>query len=192
MRVDSVFNLIVGGIWYIPCKSGIAYQAQNIYERHHQHCSHSITVWVSIMVKGCTPFHMISSGNMHKDRYINEIMLHHVRLYRDGFRWYIPFYGRQHGVYHIAAVKGLSWQQGYAESHLAISFPGFKSDSKYLGYFRVILATEKRPSTNKDTLIRIIKEEWKTLPQQLLDYIINSMRRHVDSCIGHHDGHNPY
>ncbi|GFU94393.1 hypothetical protein TNCV_944101 [Trichonephila clavipes] len=54
------------------------------------------------------------------------------------------------------------------------------------------LLVESYPSTNKNTLIRALTEEWDKLPQQLLDNVVKSMVRRVECCITLHDGHIPY
>ncbi|GFV65643.1 retrovirus-related Pol polyprotein from transposon TNT 1-94 [Trichonephila clavipes] len=48
------------------------------------------------------------------------------------------------------------------------------------------------PPTNKNTLIRALTEEWDKLPQQLLDNVVESMKRRVECCIKLHGGHIPY
>ncbi|GFW08337.1 transposable element Tc3 transposase [Trichonephila clavipes] len=48
------------------------------------------------------------------------------------------------------------------------------------------------PPTNKNTLIRVLTEEWDKLPQQLLDNVVQRMVRRVECCITLHGGHIPY
>ncbi|GFT96030.1 hypothetical protein TNCV_313151 [Trichonephila clavipes] len=54
------------------------------------------------------------------------------------------------------------------------------------------VAGRNYPSTNKNTLIRALTEEWDKLPQQLLDNVGQSMVRRVERCITLHGGHIPY
>ncbi|GFV03659.1 transposable element Tcb1 transposase [Trichonephila clavipes] len=54
------------------------------------------------------------------------------------------------------------------------------------------VAGRNYPPTNKNTLIRALTEEWDKLPQQLLDNVVQSMVRRVESCITLHSGYIPY
>ncbi|GFV47335.1 transposable element Tcb2 transposase [Trichonephila clavipes] len=54
------------------------------------------------------------------------------------------------------------------------------------------VAGRNYPSTNKNTLIRALTEEWDKLPQQLLDNVVQCMVRRVECCITLHGGHIPY
>ncbi|GFX06211.1 transposable element Tcb1 transposase [Trichonephila clavipes] len=54
------------------------------------------------------------------------------------------------------------------------------------------VAGRNYPSTNKNTFIRALTEEWDKLPQQLLDNVVQSIVRRVECCITLHGGHIPY
>ncbi|GFW08299.1 hypothetical protein TNCV_1656141 [Trichonephila clavipes] len=54
------------------------------------------------------------------------------------------------------------------------------------------VAGRNYPPTNKNTLIRVLTEEWDKLPQQLLDNVVQRMVRRVECCITLHGGHIPY
>ncbi|GFW06600.1 transposable element Tcb1 transposase [Trichonephila clavipes] len=54
------------------------------------------------------------------------------------------------------------------------------------------VAGRNYPPTNKNTLIRALTDEWDTLPQQLLDNVVQSMVRRVECCITLHGGHIPF
>ncbi|GFW10367.1 transposable element Tcb2 transposase [Trichonephila clavipes] len=54
------------------------------------------------------------------------------------------------------------------------------------------VAGRNYPPTNKNTLIRALTEEWDKLPQQLLDNIVQSIVRRVESCNTLYGGHIPY
>ncbi|GFV22196.1 transposable element Tcb1 transposase [Trichonephila clavipes] len=62
-------------------ESGTAYRPENIQEKDlYPTCS--IMVWAGIMINGRTRLHVVSNGTMTGQRYIDEILLPHVRLFR--------------------------------------------------------------------------------------------------------------
>ncbi|GFV77407.1 HTH_Tnp_Tc3_2 domain-containing protein [Trichonephila clavipes] len=61
-------------------ESGTAYRPENIQEKDR--CpTCSIMVWAGIMINGRTRLHVVANGTMTGQRYIDEILLPHVRLY---------------------------------------------------------------------------------------------------------------
>ncbi|GFW22596.1 transposable element Tcb2 transposase [Trichonephila clavipes] len=60
--------------WY--CLSSENIQAKDRYPI----CS--IMVWASIMINGRTRLHVVANGTMTGQRYIDEVLLPHVRLFR--------------------------------------------------------------------------------------------------------------
>ncbi|GFY17917.1 hypothetical protein TNCV_3384101 [Trichonephila clavipes] len=115
------------------------------------------------MINGRTHLHVVANGTMTGQRYIDEVLLHHVRLFRGAVGdKFVLWTTTQHG-----RCSGLSRQLGEV------------SGRNY-------------PPTNKNTLIRALTEEWDKLPQQLLDNVVQSMVRRVECCITLHGGHIPY
>ncbi|GFV49779.1 transposable element Tcb2 transposase [Trichonephila clavipes] len=53
----------------------------NIKERHHYDCP-GVLVWGGIMLKGRTELHFFDRGSVIGDRYCEEVLLNHVRLFR--------------------------------------------------------------------------------------------------------------
>ncbi|GFX56105.1 hypothetical protein TNCV_3061911 [Trichonephila clavipes] len=98
------------------------------------------------MINGPTRLHVVANGTMTGQRYIDEVLLPHVRLFRgavgDNF-----FYGRQRNMSSNTRCSGLSRQQ---------------------------IAGRKYPPTNKNTLIRALTEEWDKMSQQLLDNVVQT------------------
>ncbi|GFX97699.1 transposable element Tcb2 transposase [Trichonephila clavipes] len=146
-------------------ESGTAYRPENIQEKD-QYPTCSIMVWACIMINGRTRLHVVANGTMTDQRYIDEFLLPHVRLFR-GAVGDKCFYGRQRNMSSNTRCSGLSRPRGQ-------------------------VAGRNYPLTNKNTLIRALTEEWDKLPQQLLDNVVQSMVRHVECCITLHGGHIPY
>ncbi|GFT31067.1 transposable element Tcb2 transposase [Trichonephila clavipes] len=62
-------------------ESGTAYRPENIQEKDpYPTCS--IMVWTGIMINGRTRLHVVANGTMTGQRYIDEVLLPHVRLFR--------------------------------------------------------------------------------------------------------------
>ncbi|GFY35130.1 transposable element Tc3 transposase [Trichonephila clavipes] len=62
-------------------ESGTAYRPENIQEKD-RYPTCSIMVWAGIMINGRTRLHGVANGTMTGQRYIDEVLLPHVRLLR--------------------------------------------------------------------------------------------------------------
>ncbi|GFV36105.1 transposable element Tcb2 transposase [Trichonephila clavipes] len=62
-------------------ESGTAYHPENIQEKD-RYPTCSIMVWAGIMINGRTRLHEVANGTMTSQRYIDEVLLPHVRLFR--------------------------------------------------------------------------------------------------------------
>ncbi|GFV31265.1 transposable element Tcb2 transposase [Trichonephila clavipes] len=172
-RHESRFNLSSDCrrqlIWR---ESGTAYRPENIQEKD-RYPTCSIMVWAGIMINGRKRLHVVANGTMTGQRYIDEVLLPHVRLFR--------------------AAVGLSRQRGYSTSRLAsANSPDLNPIENVWDALGRQVADRNYPPTNKNTLIRALTEEWDKLPQQLLDNAVQSMVRRVECCITLHGGHIPY
>ncbi|GFX46645.1 transposable element Tcb2 transposase [Trichonephila clavipes] len=119
------------------------------------------------MINGRTRLHVVANGTMTGQRYIDEVLLPHVRLFRGAVGDKFVLMDDNATCHRTLAVQGLSRQRGQ-------------------------VAGRNYPPTNKKTLIRALTEEWDKLPQQLLDNVVQSMVRRVECCITLHGGHIPY
>ncbi|GFU74582.1 hypothetical protein TNCV_5139031 [Trichonephila clavipes] len=62
-------------------ESGTAYRPENIQEKD-RYPTCSIMVWAGIMMNDLTRLHVVANGTMTGQRYIDEVLLPHVRLFR--------------------------------------------------------------------------------------------------------------
>ncbi|GFU54949.1 transposable element Tcb2 transposase [Trichonephila clavipes] len=62
-------------------ESGTAYRPENIQEKD-RYPTCSIMVWAGIMINGRTRLHVVANGTMTGQRYIDEVLLPHVRHFR--------------------------------------------------------------------------------------------------------------
>ncbi|GFU78056.1 hypothetical protein TNCV_4778641 [Trichonephila clavipes] len=104
----------------------------------------------------------LRKGTMTGQRYIDEVLLPHVRLFR-GFVGdkFVLWTTTQHVIEHSLML----WEAS---------------------------CWSKLSSDKQEHLIRALTEEWDKLPQQLLDNVVQSMVRRVECCITLHGGHIPY
>ncbi|GFW41832.1 transposable element Tcb1 transposase [Trichonephila clavipes] len=121
------------------------------------------------MINGRTRLHVVANGTMTGQRYIDEVLLPHVRLFR--------------GAVDSEGIQRLVWP--------ARSLDLNPIENVWDALGRQV-AGRNYPPTNKNTLIRALTEEWDKLPQQLLDNVVQSMVRSVECCITLHGGHIPY
>ncbi|GFV34373.1 transposable element Tcb2 transposase [Trichonephila clavipes] len=62
-------------------ESGTTYRPENIQEKD-RYPTCSIMVWAGIMINGRTRLHLVANGTMTGQRYIDVVLLPHVRLFR--------------------------------------------------------------------------------------------------------------
>ncbi|GFS71821.1 transposable element Tcb2 transposase [Trichonephila clavipes] len=149
-------------------ESGTAYRPENIQEKD-RYPTCSIMVWAGIMINGRTRLHVVANGTMTGQRYSDEVLLPHVRLFR--------------GAVDSEGIQRLVWP---ARS------PNLNPIENVWYALGRQVAGRNYPPTNKNTLIRALTEEWDKLPLQLLDNVVQSMVRRVECCITLHGGHIPY
>ncbi|GFU91065.1 transposable element Tcb1 transposase [Trichonephila clavipes] len=128
-------------------ESGTAYRPENIQEKE-RYPTCSIMVWAGIIING---LHVVANGTMTGQRYIDEVLLPHVRLFRGAVGDKFVF--MDDNATYLNPIENV-WDA--------------------LGRQ---VAGRNYPPTNKNTLIRARTEEWDKLPQQLLDNVVQSMVR---------------
>ncbi|GFW27008.1 transposable element Tcb1 transposase [Trichonephila clavipes] len=148
-------------------ESGTAHRPVNIQEKD-RYPTCSMMVWAGIIIHGRTRLHVVANGTMTGQRYIDEVQLPHVRLFRGVVGDKFVFMDDNATCHRTLAVQDC-----------------LDSEERQV-------AGRNYPPTNKNTLIRALTEEWDKLPQQLLDYFVQSMVRRVECCITLHGGHIPY
>ncbi|GFS61281.1 DDE_3 domain-containing protein [Trichonephila clavipes] len=123
------------------------------------------------MINGRTRLHVVPNGTMTGQRYIDEVLLPHVRLFRG------------------AVGDKFVFMDDNATCHRTLAVQDCLDSEDALGRQ---VAGRNYPPTNKNTLTLAVTEEWDKLPQQLLDNVVQSMVRRVECCIIIHGGHIPY
>ncbi|GFV22865.1 transposable element Tcb2 transposase [Trichonephila clavipes] len=172
-------------------ESGTAYRPENIQEKD-RYPTCSIMVWAGIMINGRTRLHVVANGTMTGQRYIDEVLLPHVRLFRGAVGDKFVFMDDNATCHRTLAVQDCLDSEGIQRLVWPARSPDLNPIENVWDDLGRQVAGRNYPPTNKNTLIRALTEEWDKLPQQLLDNVVQSMVRRVECCITLHGGHIPY
>ncbi|GFW72023.1 transposable element Tcb2 transposase [Trichonephila clavipes] len=155
-------------------ESGTAYRPENIQEKD-RYPTCSIMVWAGIMINGCTRLHVVANGTMTGQRYIDEVLLPHVRLFRGAVGDKFVFMDDNATCHRTLAVQDCLDSEGIQRLVWPVRSPDLNSIENVWDALGRQVAGRNYPPTNKNTLIHALTEEWDKLPQQLLDNVVQSM-----------------
>ncbi|GFS60689.1 transposable element Tcb2 transposase [Trichonephila clavipes] len=172
-------------------ESGTAYRPENIQEKD-RYPTCSIMVWAGILINGRTRLHVVANGTMTGQRYIDEVLLLHVRLFRGAVGDKFVFMDDNATCHRTLAVQDCLDSEGIQRLVWPACSPDLNPIENVWDALGRQVAGRNYPPTNKNTLIRALKEEYDKLPRQLLDNVVQSMVRRVKCCITLHGGHIPY
>ncbi|GFT49631.1 transposable element Tcb2 transposase [Trichonephila clavipes] len=172
-------------------ESGTAYRPENIQEKD-RYPTCSIMMWAGIMINGCTRLHVVANGTMTGQRYIDEVLLPHARLFRGAVGDKFVFMDDNATCHRTFAVQDCLDSEGIQRLVWPARSPDLNPIENVWDALGRQVAGRNYPPTNKNTLIRALTEEWDKLPQQLLNNVVQSMVRRVECCITLHGGHIPY
>ncbi|GFX12679.1 transposable element Tcb2 transposase [Trichonephila clavipes] len=145
-------------------ESGTAYRPENIQEKD-RYPTCSIMVWAGIMINGRTRLHVVANGTMTGQRYIDEVLLPHVRLFRGAVGDKFVFMYDNATCHRTLAVQDCLDSEGIQR----LVWPARSQDLNPIENVWDALgrqvAGRNYPPTNKNTLIRALTEEWDKLPQ---------------------------
>ncbi|GFX81662.1 transposable element Tcb2 transposase [Trichonephila clavipes] len=172
-------------------ESGTAYRPENIQEKD-RYPTCSIMVWAGIMINGRTRLHVVAKGTMTGQRYIDEVLLPHVRLFRGAVGDKFVFMDDNATCHRTLAVQDCLDSEGIQR----LVWPARSLDLNPIENVWDALgrqvAGRNYPPTNKNTLIRALTEEWDKLPQQLLDNVVQKVLCDLSWSHGHHLGGTPF
>ncbi|GFU20815.1 transposable element Tcb2 transposase [Trichonephila clavipes] len=172
-------------------ESGTAYRPENIQEKD-RYLTCSIMVWAGIMINGRTRLHVVANGTMTDQRYIDEVLLPHVRLFRGAGGDKFVFMDDNATCHQTLAVQDCLDSEGFERLVWPARSPDLNHIENVWDALERQVAGRNYPPTNRNTLIRALIEEWDKFPQQLLDNVVQSMVQRVECCITLHGGHIPY
>ncbi|GFV72084.1 transposable element Tcb2 transposase [Trichonephila clavipes] len=172
-------------------ESGTAYRPENIQEKD-RYPTCSIMVWAGIMIDGRTRLHVVANRTMTGQRYIDEVLLPHVHLFRGAVGDKFVFMDGNATCHRTLAVQDCLDSEGIQRLVWPARSPDLNPIENLWASLGRQVAGRIYPPTNNNTLIRALSEKWDKLPQQLLDNVVQSMVRRVECCITLHGGHIPY
>ncbi|GFX99448.1 transposable element Tcb1 transposase [Trichonephila clavipes] len=159
-------------------ESGTAYRPENIQEKD-RYPTCSIMVWAGIMINGRTRLHVVANGTMTGQRYIDEVLLPHVHLFRGAVGDKFVFMDDNATCHRTLAVQDCLDSEGIQRLVWPARSPDLYSIENVWDALGRQVAGRNSPPTNKNTLIRALTEEWDKLPQQLLDNVVQSIEVYV-------------
>ncbi|GFV80961.1 transposable element Tcb1 transposase [Trichonephila clavipes] len=154
-------------------ESGTAYRPENIQEKD-RYPTCSIMVWAGIMINGRTRLHVVANGTMTGQRYINEVLLPHVRLFRGGVGDKFVFMDDNATCHRTLAVQDCLDSESIQRLVWPARSPDLNPIENVWDALGRQVAGRNYPPTNKNTFIRALTEEWDKLPQQLLDNVVQN------------------
>ncbi|GFT62364.1 TATA-binding protein-associated factor 172 [Trichonephila clavipes] len=155
-------------------ESGTAYRPENI-QKKDRYPTCSIMVWAGIMINGRMHLHVVVNGTMTGQRYIDEVLLPHDRLFRGSVGDKFVFMDDNATCHRTLAVQDCLDSEGIQRLVWPARSPDLNPIENVWDALGRQVAGRNYPPTTKNTLIRALTEEWDKLPQQLLDNVVQSM-----------------
>ncbi|GFX77981.1 transposable element Tc1 transposase [Trichonephila clavipes] len=144
------------------------------------------------MINGHTCLHVVVNGTMTGQRYIDEVLLPHVRLFRGAVGDKFVFIDDNATCHRTLAFQDCLDSEGIQRLVWPARSPDLNPIENVWDALGSKLLVKTVLRQKKSTLIRALTEEWVKLPQQLLDNVVQSMVQRVECCITLHGGHIPY
>ncbi|GFW84523.1 transposable element Tc1 transposase [Trichonephila clavipes] len=127
------------------------------------------------MINGRTRLHVVANGTMTGQRYIDEVLLPHVRLFRGAVGDKFVFMDDNATCHRTLAVRDCLDSEGIQRLVWPARSPDLNPIENVWDALGRQVAGRNYPPTNKNTLIRALTEEWDKLPQQLLDNVAQTL-----------------
>ncbi|GFU31575.1 transposable element Tc1 transposase [Trichonephila clavipes] len=145
-----------------------------------------------IMINGRTRLHVVANGTMTGQRYIDEVLLPHYRIFRGAVGDKFVFMDDNATCHRTLAVQDSLASEGIERIVWPARSPDLNPIENVWDALGRQVASRNFPPAKQNTIIRALTKEWDKLPQQLLDNVVQSMVRRVECCITRHGGHIPY
>ncbi|GFW51406.1 transposable element Tcb1 transposase [Trichonephila clavipes] len=133
-------------------ESGTAYRPENIQEKD-RYPTCSIMVWAGIMINSRTRLHVVANGTMTGQRYIDEVLLPHVRLFRGAVGDKFVFMDDNATCHRTLAVQDCLDSEGIQRLVWPARSPDLNPIENVWDALGRQVAGRNYPPTNKNTLI---------------------------------------
>ncbi|GFW20570.1 transposable element Tc3 transposase [Trichonephila clavipes] len=170
---------------------GTRFYTSNFKERHH-YGGPGVLVWGGIILNGRTELHIFDRGSVIGDRYCEEVLLPHVRLFRGAIGPDFIVMDDNAWPHLTLAFEELL----ESEDITRMDWPAYSPDLNPIEHVwdalgRRIAAHLHHPE-NTQQLKQMLIEEWALLPQEMLHQLVLSMWRRCEATIAVRGGHIPY
>ncbi|GFW21044.1 uncharacterized protein TNCV_2702841 [Trichonephila clavipes] len=135
------------------------------------------------MINGRTRLHVVANGTMTGQRYIDEVLLPHVRLFRGTVGDKFVFMDDNATCHRTLAVQDCLDSEGIQRFVWPACSQDLNPTENVWDALGKQVAGRNYPPTHKNTLIRTLTEEWDKLPQQLLDNFVQKLTKNIHSTI---------
>ncbi|KAJ4430273.1 hypothetical protein ANN_22485 [Periplaneta americana] len=143
--------------------------------------SGGVLMWADIMFNGCTDLHIFAAGTVNAQRYRDEVLKLHVRLFRGAFGPHLIFMDDNAHLHRANHVD--EYLEG--EDIQCMDWPAMSTDLKPIENAWDVLgrraAVCQPPPTTLPALHNALRLEWEQLSAELLNHLIEGMPRHCDA-----------
>ncbi|GFW62134.1 transposable element Tc1 transposase [Trichonephila clavipes] len=129
------------------------------------------------MINGRTRLHVVANGTITGQRYIDEVLLPHVCLFRGAVGVKFVFMDDNATCHRTLAVQDCLDSEGIQCLVWPARSPDLNPIENVWHALGRQLAGRNYLPTNKNTFIRALTEEWDKLPQQLLDNVVQTHQK---------------
>ncbi|GFU99755.1 transposable element Tcb2 transposase [Trichonephila clavipes] len=141
-------------------------------KERHRYGGPGVLVWGGIMLNGRTELHIFDRGSVTGDRYCEEVLLPHVRLFRGAISPDFIFMDYNDRPHRTLAVEELL----ESEDITRMDWPAYSPDLNPIEHLwdtlgRRITARLHHPE-NTQQLKQVLIEEWVLLPQEMLHQLV--------------------
>ncbi|GFY27403.1 transposable element Tcb2 transposase [Trichonephila clavipes] len=140
------------------------------------------------MINGRTRLHVVANGTMTGQRHIDEVLFPRVRLFRGAVGDKFVFMDDNATCHRTLAVQDCLDSEGIQRLVWPVYSPDLNPIENVWDALGRQVAGRNYPPTNKNTLIRALTEEWDKLPHQLLDNVVQNMKRRTSNNLRGHGG----
>ncbi|GFV02324.1 transposable element Tcb2 transposase [Trichonephila clavipes] len=144
------------------------------------------------MLNGRTEFHIFDRGSVIGDRYCEEVLLPHLRLFRGAIGPDFTCMDDNARPHRTLAIEELLESEDITRMDWTAYFPDLNPNEHVWDALARCIAAHLHHPENIQHLKKMLIEEWAFLPQEMLHQLVLSMRRRCEATIAVRGGHIPY
>ncbi|GFW75517.1 transposable element Tcb2 transposase [Trichonephila clavipes] len=149
-------------------------------------------VWVGISIGGRTDLHIIRNGTLTGRSYADEILRSHVIPYAGAIGDSFVFQDANARPHRARLVENMLEAETIQRMELPACSPDLNPIEHVWDMLRRRIAARPRPPATVRDLEIALLEEWKSIPQSLIDNFIASMANRCAAVLAVRGDHTPY